>query len=223
MSISLIQSYFPELSPKQIEQFDALGDVYSDWNSKVNLISRKDVEHLYERHILHSLAIAKAIRFTPGTEVLDVGTGGGFPGIPLAILLPEVKFTLIDSMAKKIKVVDFVGKAIELENMVAEHARAGEFKGQFDFVTSRAVAPLNKFIPWLRKNIKTEMQNGMPNGLFALKGGDLTEEMASIPNHCDEFKLSDFFKEEFFETKKLIYVNLTPKEIRSKKSNRKKV
>lgn len=208
MSVEIIHKYFPNLTARQKGQFAALGDIYQDWNSKVNLISRKDVDHLYERHILHSLGIAKVIRFAPNTEILDVGTGGGFPGIPLAILFPEAKFTLIDSIGKKIRVVNAVVQTVQLENVTALHARAGELKGEFDFITCRAVANLGKFIPWVRKNVKSEMQNGLPNGLLALKGGDLKGEIAEINRECDLFDLKDYFEEEFFETKKVVYVSL---------------
>ena len=208
MPVKIIQKYFPDLSQTQLHQLEALSDLYEDWNSKVNVISRKDQEHLYERHILHSLAIAKVIRFVPGSKIMDVGTGGGFPGIPLAILFPESQFTLVDSIGKKIMVVDEIGKAIGLNNMTCHHSRAEDIEGEFDFITSRAVAKFDKFIPWIRNKVKSQDQNGLPNGLLALKGGDLSEEITDLQNHTDIFDLKDFFEEEFFETKKIVYVGI---------------
>lgn len=208
MPVKIIQKYFPDLSQTQLHQFAALGSLYDDWNSKVNLISRKDSEHLYERHVLHSLGIAKVIRFVPGTEIMDVGTGGGFPGIPLAILFPESQFTLVDSTGKKIMVVDEIGKSIGLQNITCEHSRAEDIEGEFDFITSRAVAHFKKFIPWVRDKVKSQDQNGLPNGLLALKGGDLLKETTDLQYHTDIFDLKDFFEEEYFETKKLVYVGI---------------
>lgn len=202
----IIQNYFPDLTDTQKEQFAALGDLYTYWNSKINVISRKDIGNLYEHHILHSLGIAKVIHFRPGTEVMDLGTGGGFPGIPLAILFPEVSFHLVDSIGKKVKVATEVANAIELKNVTARHCRAEEEKRMFDFVVSRAVMPLPDLIKIVRKNIKKEESNALPNGLICLKGGELQHEIQSVRHQVMVTNLKDFFKEEYFETKKVIYV-----------------
>ncbi len=204
----IIFNYFPNLTSKQRDQFSALYDLYKFWNDQINVISRKDFETFYERHVLHSLAIAKVIQFTPGSDILDVGTGGGFPGLPLAILFPEVNFLLVDSIGKKIKVVNEVKNSIGLTNLKAEHKRAEEVNGKFDFVVSRAVTQMQDFLPWVERKFKTKQQNGYPNGVFYLKGGDLKEELSGIKNYMEVINLSDFFKEEFFETKKLVYVQL---------------
>ncbi|PWL27772.1 MAG: 16S rRNA (guanine(527)-N(7))-methyltransferase RsmG [Fluviicola sp. XM-24bin1] len=204
--IDLILHYFPDLTPKQRSQFEALEDLYQDWNSQINVISRKDTDNFYERHVLHSLAIAKVMEFKDGSKILDIGTGGGFPGIPLAILYPECDFLLVDSIGKKIKVVNEVAKALELENVRGIHERAEKIKGQFDFVVSRAVTAMPKFLNWTKGKFLKEDKNDFKNGILYLKGGDLTEEMASVKKAVQYFEIPDFFKEEFFETKKVVYV-----------------
>lgn len=203
-----ILKYFPNLTERQIEQFRMLDELYHDWNSKINVISRKDIDNLYEHHVLHSLGIADYIRFKPGTEIMDLGTGGGFPGIPLAIMFPECKFHLVDSIGKKIKVCTAVAEAVGLENVTTRHCRAEEEKRQFDFVVSRAVMPLMDLIKIIRKNIKKEQKNALPNGLICLKGGELDKETMPMKNHVTISSLSDVFHEEFFETKKVVYVSL---------------
>ena len=206
--IRKILKYFPNLTERQIEQFRMLDELYHDWNSKINVISRKDIDNLYEHHVLHSLGIADYIRFKPGTEIMDLGTGGGFPGIPLAIMFPECKFHLVDSIGKKIKVCTAVAEALGLENVTTRHCRAEEEKRQFDFVVSRAVMPLMDLIKIIRKNIKKEQKNALPNGLICLKGGELDKETMPMKNHVTISSLSDVFHEEFFETKKVVYVSL---------------
>ena len=206
-----IKTYFPNLSPLQESQFAALGDLYTDWNAKINVISRKDIDNLYLHHILHSLGIAKAINFTADTTILDVGTGGGFPGIPLAILFPECKFHLIDRIGKKIKVAQSVAEAINLENVSFQHGSVEELKTEYDFVVSRAVMPLPDLLKLIRKNIKKEQQNALPNGLLCLKGGELQQEIAPVKKTSIVFNLSDFFKEEYFKTKKVVYVQIVKK------------
>ena len=203
-----ILKYFPNLTERQIEQFRMLDELYHDWNSKINVISRKDIDNLYEHHVLHSLGIADYIRFKPGTEIMDLGTGGGFPGIPLAIMFPECKFHLVDSIGKKIKVCTAVAEALGLENVTTRPCRAEEEKRQFDFVVSRAVMPLMDLIKIIRKNIKKEQKNALPNGLICLKGGELDKETMPMKNHVTISSLSDVFHEEFFETKKVVYVSL---------------
>ena len=203
--MEIILKYFPDLSKKKIKQFSKLQELYNEWNSQINVISRKDMENLYLKHVLHSLAIAKVISFADGTKVLDVGTGGGFPGIPLAILFPKADFLLVDSISKKIKVVNEVVNSIELKNLRAEHKRAEQVKGQFDFVVSRAVTRMKVFQQWVRKKISTKQKNTLFNGILYLKGGDLTEELKGIKD-VDLYDISDFFEEEFFETKKVVYV-----------------
>ena len=203
-----ILKYFPNLTERQIEQFRMLDELYHDWNSKINVISRKDIDNLYEHHVLHSLGIADYIRFKPGTEIMDLGTGGGFPGIPLAIMFPECKYHLVDSIGKKIKVCTAVAEALGLENVTTRHCRAEEEKRQFDFVVSRAVMPLMDLIKIIRKNIKKEQKNALPNGLICLKGGELDKETMPMKNHVTISSLSDVFHEEFFETKKVVYVSL---------------
>lgn len=203
-----ILKYFPNLTERQIEQFRMLDELYHDWNSRINVISRKDIDNLYEHHVLHSLGIADYIRFKPGTEIMDLGTGGGFPGIPLAIMFPECKFHLVDSIGKKIKVCTAVAEALGLENVTTRHCRAEEEKRQFDFVVSRAVMPLMDLIKIIRKNIKKEQKNALPNGLICLKGGELDKETMPMKNHVTISSLSDVFHEEFFETKKVVYVSL---------------
>ena len=202
----LIFHYFPNLTANQKDQFSKLFDVYKKWNDQINVVSRKDFEFFYERHVLHSLGIAKIIRFQPETSVLDVGTGGGFPGIPLAIMFPETDFLLVDSIGKKIKVVNAVQEELGLMNVRAEHRRAEEVKEKFDFVISRAVTRMNEFLPWVQGKFKSKGRNGYPNGIFYLKGGDLTEELKEVKQYMEVIELSDFFKEPFFETKKVVYV-----------------
>ena len=203
-----IKHHFPSLSTEQIEQFTALESLYSHWNEQINVISRKDIENFYERHVLHSLGIAKVLEFKKGTEVLDVGTGGGFPGIPLAILFPDTHFTLVDSIGKKIKVVQEVASALGLINVTAIHQRAEEVKGKFDFVVSRAVTKMSDFIPWVEKKIKKESIHSLKNGILYLKGGELKEEMRLVKQKNKGYHLPLFYKEEFFETKQVVYVKL---------------
>jgi len=206
--IEQLRHYFPSLTSRQEEQFAALGDLYTDWNSKINVISRKDIENLYERHILHSLAIDKVLHFKQGTNILDIGTGGGFPGIPLAILLPDVQFCLIDSIGKKIRVATEISDAIELKNIVMKHERGEEEKGKFDFVISRAVMSLSELVRIVRKNIAPQQHNALPNGLISLKGGEVGSEIAPFKNKAAIYSLSDYFTEPFFATKKAIYLPL---------------
>ena len=203
-----IKHYFPALTEQQVKQFEAIGDLYKEWNSKINVISRKDIDNLYLHHVLHSLAIARYVSFTPGTTVMDVGTGGGFPGIPLAILFPETRFLLLDSIGKKIRVVREVADAIGLTNVEAIHSRAEEEKRKFHFVVSRAVMPLPELIRIIRKNITKEQINSLPNGIICLKGGDLTSELHSYRQVAEVMSLTDFFSDPFFKTKKLVYVPL---------------
>lgn len=204
--MDLILKYFPDLTEEQKRQFAALYDLYLDWNSKINVISRKDIENLYEHHVLHSLGIAKVIRFRPGTQIMDLGTGGGFPGIPLAILFPEVYFHLVDSIGKKVRVASEIANSIGLKNVTFRHARAEEEKRKFDFVVSRAVMPLTDLLKIIRKNISSKQQNALPNGLICLKGGELGNETMPVKNKTTLWDLKEFFEEEFFETKKVVYV-----------------
>ena len=204
--MELILKYFPDLTEEQKRQFAALYDLYTDWNSKINVISRKDIENLYEHHVLHSLGIAKVIRFKPGTKVMDLGTGGGFPGIPLAILFPEVQFHLVDSIGKKVRVATEIAGSIGLKNVTTRHARAEEEKQLFDFVVSRAVMPLTDLLKIIRKNTSPKQQNALPNGLICLKGGELERETMPVKNKTTMWNLKEFFGEEFFETKKVVYV-----------------
>ncbi len=202
-----ILKYFPDLTDIQKEQFVKLDFLYHDWNEKINVISRKDIDALYTKHILHSLGIAKIINFEPGTYVLDVGTGGGFPGIPLAILFPETRFYLIDIIAKKIKVVQAVADGLELKNVKAEQLRAENVKGDFDFIVSRAVTNMPDFVSWVKTKVKKNNKHELKNGILYLKGGDLTEELKDFPK-ATEYNLSDFFEDEFFETKKVVHLPL---------------
>lgn len=205
--MELILKYFPDLTEEQKKQFAALYDLYLDWNSKINVISRKDIENLYEHHVLHSLGIAKVVNFKPGTKIMDLGTGGGFPGIPLAILFPEVSFHLVDSIGKKVRVATEVANSIGLKNVTFRHARAEEEKQLFDFVVSRAVMPLTDLLKIIRKNITPKQQNSLPNGLICLKGGELEHEAMPFKNKTTMWDLKEFFKEEFFQTKKVVYVS----------------
>lgn len=202
-----ILKHFPYLTENQIEKFEKLEALYQDWNAKINVISRKDIDALYIKHVLHSLAIAKVQAFEDGSTILDVGTGGGFPGIPLAILFPETNFYLIDVIAKKIKVVQAVAEALELKNVKAEQMRAENVKGEFDFIVSRAVTNMRDFVSWVRTKIKKHNDHDLKNGILYLKGGDLTEELALFPN-ANEYNISDFFEDEFFETKKVVHLPL---------------
>lgn len=205
--IEIITKYFPELNEKQKQKFEMLDTLYRDWNSKINVISRKDIDNLYEHHVLHSLAIAKAIRFKDGSRILDFGTGGGFPGIPLAIMFPKCKFRLIDGTGKKIMVANEVAKALGLDNVEALHRRGEEEKGEYDFIVSRAVMQLPLLMKIIQKNISKKQNNALPNGLLCLKGGDLKEELKPYLNIIDVMPLEDMFDEEWFkEDKKLIYL-----------------
>lgn len=206
--MELIHKYFPNLSSHQIAQFQQLEDLYKTWNAQINVISRKDTDNFYERHVLHSLAITEMMEFVPGSRILDVGTGGGFPGVPLAILFPESSFVLVDSIGKKIKVVKEVVSALNLQNVEAHHQRAEKVKGKFDFVVSRAVTRMNRFIPWVQNKVSNEDKNLLPNGILYLKGGDLTEELSEIKQDYDVFDLSAAYEEDFFETKKVVYVRI---------------
>ena len=206
--MEIIEKYFPNLSDEQRTRFAALKDLYEDWNSKINVISRKDIGNLYEHHVLHSLGIAKVINFKPGTTVMDLGCGGGFPGIPLAILFPEVKFHLVDSIGKKIRVCNEVIAGTGLSNVTTRHCRAEEEKSQFDFVVSRAVMPLADLVKLVRKNIRKEQHNALPNGLICLKGGELEHEAMPFKHQVMITDLKDYFIEEFFETKKVVYLGL---------------
>ncbi len=206
--MNLISKYFPKLSEKQIVLFEQLEPLYAEWNAQINVISRKDFSEFYERHVLHSLSIAKLLSFTSGTKILDVGTGGGFPGIPLAIMFPEVQFHLVDSIGKKIKVVHGVVESLGLKNVTAEQIRAEQLTDKYDFVVSRAVTRLPEFVPWVRKNISKKQINAMPNGIIYLKGGDLQEETKPFKRDIFIKDLSDYFEEEFFETKKVVHLPL---------------
>lgn len=204
--VELIQAYFPELSEKQVEQFSRLGEIYSDWNSKINVISRKDMDQFYVRHVLHSLGISKVMAFQPGTKVLDIGTGGGFPGIPLAILFPDTHFHLVDSIGKKINVVKDVAKQLKLSNVEAQQTRAEQLVRKYDFVVSRAVTRMINFYPWVKNKIRKEDFNEYPNGILYLKGGDVDEELEELGKSYVVYHLEDYFKEDFFETKKVVYM-----------------
>lgn len=204
--VEIVTQYFPDLTKRQIDQFAALFELYSEWNDKINVISRKDVENLYTNHVLHSLGIAKVQSFKPKASILDVGTGGGFPGIPLSILFPETRFHLVDSIGKKITVVKAVASALKLDNVHAEQARAETIKGQYDFVVSRAVTRLKEFYGWIDKKLKKQSVHELHNGILYLKGGDLVEELAELGKPTEVYELSQYFKEEFFETKKVVHV-----------------
>jgi len=202
-----ILKYFPDLTETQLQQFSKLGGLYKKWNAQINVISRKDIDELYTRHVLHSLAIAKVQPFQPNSSVLDIGTGGGFPGIPLAILFPETNFYLVDSIGKKIKVVKEVATALGLKNVKAEHIRAEKVKGEFDFIVSRAVTKMDDFVKWTKGKITKKQQHQLKNGILYLKGGDLTEELSNFPK-ASLFNLTDFFDNDFFETKKIVHIPL---------------
>lgn len=206
--MELILKYFPDLTDTQRDQFGQLSELYQFWNAKVNVISRQDIDTLYERHVLHSLGIAKVLQFKPGTSVLDVGTGGGFPGVPLAILFPESKFYLVDSIGKKIRVVQEIVKALNIENVKAEQIRAEKLEDDFEFVVSRAVTRITPFVGWVKKNISRNSFHPLRNGILYLKGGDLTEELSELNMKTTAYALSDYFEEDFFETKKVVHVPL---------------
>ncbi len=204
----IIFHYFPSLSERQKDQINQLGNLYKEWNDKINVVSRKDIENIYINHVLHSMGIAKVMSFNPRADVLDVGTGGGFPGIPLAILFPETHFHLVDSIGKKITVVSEVSKALGLKNVKAEQIRAEQIKGKYDFVVSRAVTRMKEFYGWVNNKIKDDSTHALDNGILYLKGGDLDEEMNELKCPYSIYNLSDYFKEEFFETKQVVYVPL---------------
>ncbi|SMC32549.1 16S rRNA (guanine(527)-N(7))-methyltransferase RsmG [Cellulophaga tyrosinoxydans] len=207
MEVEVLFQYFPNLSKEQKEQFILLADLYKDWNMKINVVSRKDIDELYLRHVLHSLGIAKIQNFLPNASIIDVGTGGGFPGVPLAILFPETKFTLVDAIGKKIKVVDEVVAGLGINNVTTVNDRVENVKGEFDFIVSRAVAAMPTFVHWTRGKIKKESVHERKNGILYLKGGDLTEELKEYRT-AELFSLSDYFKEDFYETKKVVYLPL---------------
>ncbi|MFJ1365301.1 16S rRNA (guanine(527)-N(7))-methyltransferase RsmG [Capnocytophaga canimorsus] len=202
-----IKTYFPDLTPQQLTHFEMLKPLYEQWNAKINVISRKDTDFFYQRHVLHSLAIAKVQLFLPESQVLDVGTGGGFPGVPLAILFPQTQFILVDSIGKKIKVVEEVVQALGLTNVTAVQTRVEQVNQEFDFIVSRAVTQMPEFVKWVKRKIKKESKHSLKNGILYLKGGDLTKELAAYEK-VQLFPISDFFSEEFFETKKVVYLPL---------------
>lgn len=203
--MNIIQHYFPEISEVQQEQFQQLESLYKEWNSKINVVSRKDIDELYVRHVLHSLGIAKVVSFKPKSKILDVGTGGGFPGIPLAIMFPDSKFHLVDSIGKKLKVVEGIVETLGLKNVKTTHGRAEDVKGEFDFIVSRAVTAMPIFVGWVKTKIAKKQNHGIKNGILYLKGGDLTEEL-QVFRTTTIYELSDYFKEEFFETKKVVHL-----------------
>ena len=206
--MEIIKKYFPNITETQAQQFAQLEALYNDWNAKINVISRKDIQNLYEHHVLHSLGIAEVIRFKEGTQVLDFGTGGGFPGIPLAIMFPEAQFHLVDSIGKKVRVAQEIANSIGLKNVRFSHSRVEDIKDKYDFIVTRAVMPLIDLVKISRKNLKKEMINGLPNGIIALKGGELDREMATMKKICTVWDLSEYFEEEYFETKKVVHVGL---------------
>jgi 16S rRNA (guanine527-N7)-methyltransferase len=209
--MQIIEKYFPDLSKEQKKQFAQLEGLYKIWNDQINVISRKDTDNFYERHVLHSLGIAKIIQFSEGSKILDIGTGGGFPGIPLAILFPNCEFTLVDSIGKKIKVVNEVASALGLTNVTGIHERAEKVTGKFDFIVSRAVTAMPSFLNWTKGKISTENRNALPNGILYLKGGDLSEELKPVQQPVKIFDLKEFFNEEFFDTKKVVHVRISGK------------
>lgn len=208
MNEQIIFQYFKDINDEQRAQFRALGPLYQEWNAKINVISRKDIDNLYMHHVLHSLGIAKVVNFRQGSNILDIGTGGGFPGIPLAILFPNCKFKLIDSIGKKTRVAAAVANAIGLKNVVVEHRNVIEEKNKYDFVVSRAVMNASDLVKLIRKNVSKEQRNALPNGLICLKGGDMTEEVAPFKNHSEIWDLKSYFDDEFFDTKKVMYIQL---------------
>lgn len=208
MNEEIIFQYFKDINDEQRAQFRALGPLYQEWNAKINVISRKDIDNLYMHHVLHSLGIAKVVNFRQGSNILDIGTGGGFPGIPLAILFPDCKFKLIDSIGKKTRVAAAVANAIGLKNVVVEHRNVIEEKNKYDFVVSRAVMNASDLVKLIRKNVSKEQRNALPNGLICLKGGDMTEEVAPFKNHSEIWDLKSYFDDEFFDTKKVMYIQL---------------
>ncbi|WP_337487009.1 16S rRNA (guanine(527)-N(7))-methyltransferase RsmG [Prevotellamassilia timonensis] len=208
MNEEIIFQYFKDINDEQRAQFRALGPLYQEWNAKINVISRKDIDNLYMHHVLHSLGIAKVVNFKPESNILDIGTGGGFPGIPLAILFPNCKFKLIDSIGKKTRVAAAVANAIGLKNVVVEHRNVIEEKNKYDFVVSRAVMNASDLVKLIRKNVSKEQRNALPNGLICLKGGDMTEEVAPFKNHSEIWDLKSYFDDEFFDTKKVMYIQL---------------
>lgn len=207
-SISLITRYFPNLPDQQLKRFEALGPLYTEWNAKINVISRKDIDNLYLHHVLHSLGIAKVISFLPGADILDVGTGGGFPGIPLAILFPQTRFHLVDSIGKKITVVKEVSKAIGLQNVTAEHVRAEQIRMKYDFVVSRAVTDMKEFFQWVHDKTKSKSSHTLDNGILYLKGGDLDDELGALKKPYSIYNLRDHFSEDFFDTKRVVFMPL---------------
>lgn len=211
MDPQIINRYFPELTEKQRQQIAELGPVYADWNNKINVVSRKDIDNLYLHHVLHSLAIAKFVQFKPGKTVLDVGTGGGFPGIPLAIMFPETQFHLVDSINKKLKVVQAATEACSITNVTTEHIRAEQLQDRYDFVITRAVAPLSTIFSWVNGKLKRHSKHSVNNGIIALKGGDLIEELKPFKGKVQQIPLTQYFQEEFFETKSLVYLPVTAK------------
>lgn len=208
MNEEIIFQYFKDINDEQRAQFRALGPLYQEWNAKINVISRKDIDNLYMHHVLHSLGIAKVVNFRKGSNILDIGTGGGFPGIPLAILFPNCKFKLIDSIGKKTRVAAAVANAIGLKNVVVEHRNVVEEKNKYDFVVSRAVMNATDLVKLIRKNVSKEQRNALPNGLICLKGGDMTEEVAPFKNHSEIWDLKSYFDDKFFDTKKVMYIQL---------------
>lgn len=211
LPMEIIRKYFPDLTEEQLGRFDALGNLYREWNEKINVISRKDIDHLYERHVLHSLGIAKVIDFVPGTKILDVGTGGGFPGIPLSIMFPQTDFLLVDSIGKKITVVNAVIESLGLKNIKVQHQRAEKVAGQFDFIVSRAVTAFPRFVALVRTKVSGVQKNSLPNGILYLKGGNFENELEHFRNDVKIYELKDFFDEDFFVTKKVIRLTLRNK------------
>jgi len=205
--MDIILKYFPDLNDRQIVQFHQLFNLYEEWNAKINVISRKDIDELYMRHVLHSLGIAKVIQFQSGSNIVDVGTGGGFPGIPLAILYPEVQFSLVDSIGKKLKVVEGISETLNINNVTSFHSRIEAIEGQYDFIVSRAVTAMPTFVKWVKPKVSKKSKHDLKNGILYLKGGDLTEELRNYPK-ATIFELNNYFEEDFFETKKVVHLPL---------------